>query len=565
MRGAAAAAGPHCSLFCIGQDPRTLAARAASVAARGHKEDIADAAQALASKSDPPTPSAAPLSGPPANGKYREGLHGQNFTFGSEGDPVAPDPDVALRHSRRLSPCLSVFSANGTDTRLSDIRVSATRGAMSFLHVSYLVVDSGFSADDPARGSNSASRLNARGAPGNVAGSVASVCQATHYMAQCLRDTSPPHESVRQPTNFLTHPTEPDLSEHDARCFALSVLFVQLGCSFYVLLRFLDVSDHELLFSTRTRERLASKEGTTLCAVIDRIDSSGSPGFARVTVTEGMKDARERYNIGAATPEWARRNHKSVIPHADFVSSALSKQVHLRHLLPMLPVVRFLMPTFLSAPLGVNVNKNTGKERLIHDTSHVGDAGQQFDDRGDPVLASLNACIPKEFITTCVYGSVLSNTVSNIYRMRIAHPSSRVWWLLIDTNAAYQHMRLHHAIIPLLAIWVYGILFFSCTLTFGATYSAGEYSNAEESVLEKFNSMSLLAIAPSPPPSRSASSSGGRSLRRTRRASACARRGATRSTRPSWFHLSRGSPAASSSTTPSSPRSALTDTHFTGA
>ena len=443
----------------------------------------------------------------PVHGKY-EGVHGQHFTFGTNGAPVELDPGAVKRNEVRLSGTLLPRTKSGRNPATSDITVAYSQESLraaGLLYILPLLIESGFLGDASQRSTSREahasditeatpsrrSRPNAYGDRGVATRSVALTCSAAHFATVALCDTKAPPEWLREPVDLSVYPTPPHVSSHEERAKATSKVFVQCGLSLFALMQWFDFSDPEYLASSRPHERLVSHYSTTFSEAITRQDVYGAPGFANLTVTSDMKRARESYNDKLTEP-WARRNHRSVIAAKDKIGAELSKEVHLRWAIVLLPLCRFFMPTFLKVPIGV-VTKGE-KTRIIMDAKDTGGV-QGVDAEGTTRPASLNQAVPKDDITTCVYGSALLCMLWVIYRIRCGHPKARIYCILVDVSSAFKHIRQNHRMWPASAAWIFGMIFLFVTLCFGSSYSPGEFSIAEESVLEIFNSLSIATIS----------------------------------------------------------------------
>ena len=424
--------------------------------------------------------------------------------------PIAADIDAVGRNEARLSGALHPSTKSGRNPAISDIIVTYTQESLKaagILYVLPLLIESGFLGEALQREPRDArptdtsddnpstrTRPNAYGERGSATRSVALTCSAALFATVALCDMEPPPEWLRAPVDLSTHPNPPHISSHEERAKATSKVFVQIGLSLFALMQWFNVSDPEYLASNRPHERLVSHSGTTFSEAITRQDVYGAPGFANLTVTSDMKRAREAYNDKLPEP-WARRNHKSVIVAKDKIGAELSKEVHLRWAIVLNPLCRFFMPTFLKVPIGV-VTKGE-KTRIIMDAKDTGGV-HGVDAAGKTRPASLNQAVPKDDIVTCVYGSALLCMLWTIYRIRCGHPKARIYCLLVDVSSAFKHIRQNHRMWPTSAAWIFGMIFVFVTLCFGSSYSPGEFSIAEESVLEIFNSLSIETISAIP-------------------------------------------------------------------
>ena len=147
------------------------------------------------------------------------------------------------------------------------------------------------------------------------------------------------------------------------------------------------------------------------------------------------------------------------------------------------------------APVGLVPKGDSGVDfRIIVDTKMK--SGKQPDVRpdGSRPAASLNEASPKEFLTTPLYGHVFVGLLAIIYWIRIAHPTRPIYILRVDTRAAFKHCKLHHAVIPLVAVWICFKLFYFTSLSFGQSFSPGEYVIPECTVMEVFARFPAAAI-----------------------------------------------------------------------
>ena len=294
----------HCGLFARDLGDGDLAERAAKVQ-RG--SDIRDSAAALAVYNDRHLKhrrtDGSEGKGAPSR---KENHRGQVSEYGGDADPRVRDPTLMERYEAYLNPPLRPFSRNGSDPALSDIRVAAGKGAVTVLAVLHVLVDSGY-----LRGSSGwRCRRSRFGCEGFVSREVTALCTSSRLVKDALVATAVTDESLRDPVVWGVGVEAPQLAEYDSRAWETSLLMVRLGCSFFVLLRWLDVRNQAYLESSRQGERTVSFAGTTLARALTRQDEFGAPSFVDIAVTGDMKRGSEGYNAGGP-PRWNSRNHKS--------------------------------------------------------------------------------------------------------------------------------------------------------------------------------------------------------------------------------------------------------------
>ncbi len=152
------------------------------------------------------------------------------------------------------------------------------------------------------------------------------------------------------------------------------------------------------------------------------------------------------------------------------------------------------MPTFLPVPLGLVPKGNTGGFRIIADSSFTPQSIGRVPHGERDLPRSVNDAIHKDSVTTCRYGSTLVCVLYFIVNPRIQYELLLIYFLLLDTVSAFRHVRVHYAVSPLLAAWVFHSLYVFTGMSFGAVWSPGSYSIVEELVCTTLGLFTIESI-----------------------------------------------------------------------
>ena len=426
--------------------------------------------------------------------QYQKGKlpKGQEFVYGDDDDPLEESSSADDYRSYFRGKLLD-RSTNGTKQFVSDVQVTAGPGATTVMATLTLVVQSGFlSVLQESGGRNGlVGPSNRFGGPSTMSSNLVCVSKTTVWLAEMLDPAAEVPNWIRAPFTWAVDSVPPTLESNLARREETSRMFILLGCCFFTLLAWFDSWDHEYTASTRQSECRQDGVATDIDAPVDRMNCFGTPAFARLTVTGAMRKIREDYNLSA---DASSGNHKSVLIDVDKIKETLASDLARRYSLCMDPLVKNLVPTCLTLPLGLNI-KRDGKRRLITDAKFTGDKAPEFERDGSTLPASLNEAVPKDSVVRPIYGNVVPGLCSEIWNMRIAHPHEAIYATLVDQDSAFRHMKHNWRIIPAVAFIFFGFIFFNVAASFGTSFAPGEYSYMETKVQLQMESLSMDMIS----------------------------------------------------------------------
>jgi hypothetical protein len=494
---AAAGVEQHCSLFPLPpllQPTSPFAVRAAAAARTAH---LKSAAAALSASATPPRslPSIQGTSRPHL--PHREGARGFSAQYGTDSAPAVPDPSLVHRYEKWRSSTISSVSSNGTSQAESYINISTGPGAVTLLACLHVIVDSGMLEDIKSGIScrSSSSHDAVKPSRGAMDKGLSVTCHGAHHVLLALQGEEGPAEYLRERVVWSPSIVAPALSSYKQRSHDTTLAFIKCGCDFAVLLAWLDVGDTNYLESTRKTERLVSFADTPAAASLERIDRDGCPSYLKIEVTGEMASFLDSYRA-SKPPRWNDHNHAGTEGQEVLIAETLAKEVMSRHKLIMHPCTRLLEPLTLISPIGVAMKKN-GSLRITTDSSFRLSSTFTEDDEGNVIPSCLNEASPSEFLTTNIYGSSLWDLLSSIYRTRMAHPDLPIYMTCVDTVQAFPWTKLNPRAIPLVAIRIFGFLFYSVALAFGQSFSPSEHTVVGETatlVWKKFTGRVIKGI-----------------------------------------------------------------------
>jgi hypothetical protein len=477
----AASPNEHCSgaaaLFAGPTSPSYMSATARHAALLLNADLSREAARAADARGGarPPTPSLSPVPGKSNCVRY---AHDDTDTFAEF---------HAAQYTATLHPPMSKYSRDGTDQSVSDVRVCASTDSHTLLSVLVWVCLSGFCSGAGVR-----TIPGPHHEQGVTPANVAVTCHAALLMARALSHSFVLDETIRLPIASSSASAPSSAADLSHRRLHTTVAFCRVGCSIATLLAWLDAFDGEYLMSRRPSERLVHNVDDVLAEPAARLQRAGAPARFSFEVTAPMLANLKAYNN---TGDWDAHNHQSVRDGKDKIDKELAKEVHQRGALVLHELAHHFMPCFLPVPLGLIPKGTEGDMRMIADSSFVPRSSAPVPPRDKHLPRSVNDAISKDSVTTCRYGTALLHIIYMMVNLRIMYGAVPIYFCLLDTAGAFRHARVHYAVMPLLTAWIFFSLYIFVGMSFGATWSPGEYSIVEELVSNTLETLTLASIS----------------------------------------------------------------------
>ena len=165
-------------------------------------------------------------------------------------------------------------------------------------------------------------------------------------------------------------------------------------------------------------------------AMKDKLENGASFPAEEISEQERVNDLVERLQRG---------NHKSAERNADFLASALKKEIAKGWLLPLPASEALSIPSVELAPMGVATHLGINaegefiaKDRLTHDLSFPGAYTGE----------SINSRLRRDELEPCMFGYALNRIIHHILHLRQQYPESIIWLRKEDFKSAYRRVHL---------------------------------------------------------------------------------------------------------------------------